>query len=89
MELLLKFLFVIVLIYYGMKLFLRYGMPWLLNMFLKKQQEKFSNMSGFSKSDINERPEGEVYIKTDSKQKEKDNVDDFGEYIDFEDVEEK
>ena len=27
---------------YGFRLFLRYGMPWLLSRFMKKQQDKFN-----------------------------------------------
>ncbi len=85
MEALLRFIFVAVIIYYGFKLFFRYAMPWLISRFVKKQQDKFNQMNGFPKSDYSRKEEGEVNIK--SKKENKTNEDtDFGEYVDFEDV---
>lgn len=88
MEALLRFIFVAVIIYYGFKLFLRYVVPWMITRFMKKQQDKFSQMNGFPKTDYNEKTEGDVSIK--SKQTKKSRGDtSFGEYVDFEDVDDQ
>ncbi len=46
-------------------------------------------MSGFGDSVVDEKADGEVYIKTDrDKRSKKSNDSDFGEYVEFEDIEE-
>ncbi|NOX84446.1 MAG: DUF4834 domain-containing protein [Chlorobi bacterium] len=70
-----------VLLYYLIKLFFRYVVPWLLRRYVKKQQEKF----GQNAWNENKPREGEVKIKRTARTKQKDDVG-FGEYIDFEDV---
>ena len=70
-----------ILFYYLVKLFFRYVLPWLLKKYVKKQQEKFEQ-SGWSGD---EPKEGEVKIKRTVNTKPK-NDSEFGEYIDFEDV---
>jgi len=54
---------------------------------MKKQQEKFNNMSGFQNRDYNRSDEGEVKVKSNSTNTSKDDSE-FGEYVDFEDVDE-
>ena len=82
----LNFILVVVLVYYGFKLVARYVMPWVITRFIKKQQEKFSNMNEFQNSDSNiPNEEGEVHIKTKKTNSTKKD-DGFGEYVDFEDV---
>ncbi len=85
MEALLRFIFIIVLVYYGFKLVARYVMPWVITRFIKKQQQKFNDMNGVNNSNYDPTNEGEVHIKT-KKTKSAKNDDDFGEYVDFEDV---
>ncbi len=85
MEALLRFIFVVVLVYYGFKLVARYVMPWVITRFIKKQQEKFNSMNGFPNANHNSTNEGEVHIKTKKSNSAK-NDDGFGEYVDFEDV---
>lgn len=85
MEALLRFLFIVVIIYYAFKLFIRYALPWILTRFMKKQQEKFNNMSGFQNGDYNSTNEGDVKVKTSNKSKPKDDSE-FGEYVDFEEL---
>ncbi|MFK5856905.1 MAG: DUF4834 domain-containing protein [Bacteroidota bacterium] len=87
MEALLRFIFIVVLVYYGFKLIARYVMPWVIARFIKKQQEKFNNMGGFPNPNSNTRDEGDVHIKTKKPNSTK-NDDGFGEYVDFEDVDE-
>ena len=85
MEVLLGIILFFVLLYYGFKLFLRYGMPWLLTRLMKNQQAKYNRQQGFSES---EKREGDIRLKTDKSKKPKDDSG-FGEYVDFEDVQDK
>ena len=88
MEALLRFIFVAVIIYYSFKLFFRYAVPWMITRFMKKQQDKFSQMNGFPNSGYNRKKDGEVNIK--SKQTKKSRGDtSFGEYVDFEDIDDQ
>ncbi len=86
MEILLGIILFFVVLWYGFKLFLRYGLPWLLARFMKNQQSRFGNFNQ-QQADNRQRPDGEVQVKKEKSQKPKDN-DGFGEYVDFEDVEE-
>ncbi len=70
-----------ILLYYLAKLFFRYVLPWLLRRYVKKQQEKF----GQNEWKQDTPPEGEIKIKRTTRTKPKDDGE-FGEYIDFEDV---
>ncbi len=85
MEVFLRFIFVVVLIYYGFRLVIRYVVPWLIARFMKKQQDKFNQMNGFANSSDNQKKEGDVDLNTKRNQKSKED-DGFGEYVDFEDV---
>jgi len=85
MEALLRFIFIVALVYYGFKLVARYVMPWVITRFIKKQQQKFNDMNGVNNSSYDTKNEGEVHIKI-KKPKSAKNDDGFGEYVDFEDV---
>ncbi len=85
MEVFLRFIFVVVLIYYGFRLVVRYVVPWMIARFMKKQQDKFNQMGGFNNPNHNQPKEGDVNIKTTQTHKSKKD-DGFGEYVDFEDV---
>jgi hypothetical protein len=86
MEGFLKIVFILFLSYYAVILFFRYALPWLLGRFIKKQQEKYFGQSQpFVKS---EAPEKEKKSnRTTKKQQQKDDKT-FGEYIDFEEIQE-
>jgi len=84
MDVLLGILLFFVLIYYAFKLFLRYGLPWLLARFFKKQQDKFNQQQTNSKN----REEGEVRISNSTSKKTKDDKT-FGEYVEYEDLDNK
>ncbi len=83
MEGFLRFIFVAVLIYYGFKIAVRYIMPWVLTRFVKKQQEKFNNMNNYSNYNTN--TNNDIHVKTKSNHTHTNDTD-FGEYVDFEDV---
>ena len=72
------------LLWYGFKIFLRYGLPWLIARFVRKQQAK---QGQYQRSSNMNSEEGEVRLKKDPTQKTNDDTD-FGEYVDFEDVKE-
>ncbi|MEE4259004.1 MAG: DUF4834 family protein [Bacteroidales bacterium] len=88
MEFILSAILIFILLGYAFRLFLRYGLPWLMGRYVKKQQEKF--YQGFDQSGRNaqQKKEGEVKIKQPRKKSKKDD-DDFGEYVDFEDIDNK
>ena len=72
-------LLIFISVYYGFRIFVRYLLPWLLARFIKNQQEKFNN---YSKT----QPENDhVSVKTRKTKARKDDTT-FGEYVDFEDV---
>ena len=76
-------IFVFFLLAYGFRLFLRYGMPWILGRFMKKQQEKFNQAYNQQQGFGQGKKEGEVEINVPPKKEmKKDNG--FGEYVDFE-----
>ncbi len=84
MEILLWIILIFFILGYGFRLFFRYAMPWLLTLFLKKQQEKFSQMTGQQQQET--KNEGDVNIRKTRKTNKSKEDSDFGEYVDFEDV---
>ena len=72
------------LLWYGFKIFLRYGLPWLIARFVRNQQAK---QHQYQQSTEPNTPDGDVRLKKNPAQKTKDDTD-FGEYVDFEDVKE-
>ena len=85
LEFLLSVILIFLLLGYAFRLFFRYGLPWLMNRYMKSQKQKF--YEGFDQTTGNSRDnkEGEVEIKQTRKKTKKDD-NDFGEYVDFEDV---
>ena len=87
-EFILSAILIIILLGYAFRLFLRYGLPWLMGRYVKKQQEKF--YQGFDQTGGNtyQKKEGEIKIKQ-PRNKSKNDEGDFGEYVDFEDINDK
>lgn len=71
----------IVLIYFGIRMIIRYLLPFLLKLFIRKQQEKFQQ---YQKNQSGQQSDQ----KMKSKKKPANRRDDLGEYVDFEEVEE-
>jgi hypothetical protein len=86
MEGFLKIVFILFVLYYAVILFVRYALPWLLGRFIRKQQEKFFGQ----KQPFTEQPKHEKEKNADPPKKKHQTKDDktFGEYIDFEEVQE-
>ncbi len=78
---LIKVIFILILIWYVIKLIVRYILPKALLHFINKQQG-FGNEYNRRKS----AKEGEVNIKMEHPPKSKKDEDDFGEYVDFEEI---
>ena len=77
MDILFGIILFFVLLYYALKLFLRYGLPWLIGRFMRNQQNKYQQQQG----DNQNKKEGEVRVKMDKGKKGKDDSG-FGEYVD-------
>lgn len=78
----LTFILVILFLWYGGKLFFKYALPWLILHLLNKQQEKYKQ--GFNHD--TRKKEGEVEIQVEKPEQPKTHDQDFGEYVDFEEV---
>ncbi len=79
--------FIFIVTGYVFKLFVRYGLPWLLTRFMKNQQKKYSDPFNSSSYSGQQTTDGEVSIDRGSKKKAEKEKDDFGDYVDFEDIE--
>ncbi len=80
------FILTVLVIYYGGKLFFRYLLPWLIVHYFKKQSDKF--MGGMNGFDDNNTKEGDVSVKKGTSKTSKSDDKEFGEYIDFEEIDE-
>lgn len=83
---LIKFLFWFFLISYVFKLIGRYLLPFFLKKYIRKQQSKFNHGFGNRKDHVEK--EGKVTIKKNPK-KPKSDTSDMGEYVDFEEIDDK
>ena len=82
----LKTILIILLVYYGLKFFLRLLSPYLLRYITKKATQRFEgafNASSFQS--VNEEPEGSVTVDSMPGNKRSSN-NEVGEYIDFEEI---
>ncbi len=86
MEFILSAILIFILLGYAFRLFLRYGLPWLMGRYVKKQQEKFYQGFDQAGGNAHQKKEGEVKINQARKKTKKDEGD-FGEYVEFEDLE--
>ncbi len=77
----LKVIFILILIWYVMKLIVRYIVPKVILRFINKQWG-----FGDDESSRKKPKEGEINIKMDHPSKNAKDDDDFGEYVDFEEV---
>jgi len=81
------FILTVLLIYYGGKLFFRYFLPWIIMRYFEKQSNNF--MDAMHHGYENKRKkEGEISVKKGSSKSPKSDNKDFGEYIDFEEIDE-
>lgn len=76
----LRTLFVIAIIYFGIRILTRFILPLLVDKGVKNMQQKMQNQQQQNRP---KRPEGEVTIETPKNNKNNSNR---GEYVDFEEV---
>jgi hypothetical protein len=81
---LIRTLLIIAAVFFAVRLFLRYVVPFLLGRFIRKQQEKFYGQQ--SANHYQQDEEGKVRVKTKARGKKKN--DDLGDYIDYEEIDE-
>lgn len=86
LEFLFWIFFIFIVFGYVFRLFLRYGLPWLLTRFMQNQKKKYSESFNSNNSYNQTSDKGRVNIKKKKEKKTDDDKDDFGEYIDYEDV---
>jgi hypothetical protein len=79
----LRTLFIIAIVYYGIRLFSRYILPMLLDKGLKNMQQKMQDQQ--RQNQRSTRPPGDVTIEGNP-QRVKNNGQIKGEYVDFEEV---
>lgn len=79
-----KVILIILLIYFGFKLLIRFLGPLLLRYFLKKIGKKFGE--GFNGFDPNMNRQQKEQVKFDRKGRPKRSKKDVGEYIDYEEI---
>jgi len=77
-----KTLVIILVIYYGIRLFTRYVLPLLIDKGMKNMQQKMHDQQ--REKQRSNRPEGDVTIENKKSQQKKDRGE--GEYVDFEEV---
>ena len=91
---LLRTIIIIVIVYYGYKVISRYLFPVFIGWAAKKAQQKFQDQinkqfggSSPNNSANDSRVEGDVKIDTNKAKRPSSKQNDFGEYVDFEEVE--
>lgn len=86
----LKFVLILILIWFGFSLFFRYLFPRLLLYWVKRKQKKMMEQMGLNPDDLKEKKdrEGEVSIDHVPDKDKKGSGENMGEYVDFEEVDE-
>lgn len=86
----LKFVLILILIWFGFSLFFRYLFPRLLLYWVKRKQKKMMEQMGLNPDDLKEKKdrEGEVNINHIPDKDKKGSGENMGEYVDFEEVDE-
>ena len=90
MDSFLKFVLILVLIWFGFSLFFRYLFPRLLLFWVKRKQKKMMEQMGLNPDDLKEKKgrEGEVNIDHIPDNDKKGTGENMGEYVDYEEVDE-
>lgn len=84
----LRTLLIIVCVFYGIRLLIRFVFPWIIRSLLKKRMGAFYQNAPYQET--SSKKEGDVSIKTNGKRSgNKDEKDQLGDYVNFEEVEDK
>lgn len=84
-EPLFNFLFWVVVIYVTFRLSARYLAPWLIARFINKTQERFFGQNPHLHPEPEANEEGEVSVRS-TKTEHKHQIDELGEFVEFEEV---
>lgn len=82
---LVKFLVVVVIIYMVFKVLGGFILPWIIRVWLKRFQKRFYDQNPHIRND-KDYQEGKVTIKKVKEEESTHIPDDFGDYVDYEDV---
>lgn len=83
---LLRFILIIIIIYYAFRLLIRYVLPWLVKLYLKNFQKNFYKQNPNVRQK-DKRKDGDVKVDYVPNKEERDN--NIGEYVDFEEIDDK
>lgn len=75
------FIFWLIIIYYAFRLLIRYAFPFLIRYFLKRSQKNY-----YENHQKSNKKEGEINIDYVPPKNKKDKKNNFGEYIDYEEI---
>ena len=86
----LNFIMIMILIWLGFSLFIRYIFPRLLLLWIKRKQKKMMEQMGVKPENEKEKKgkEGDVTIDQVPDKDKKGSIENMGEYVDFEEVDE-
>ena len=82
---LLRFLVIVIFIYLFFRVLTAYVFPWVIQLWLKRFQKRFYDQNPHIRKD-KDYQEGRVTIKKVKEEEAANIPDDFGDYVDFEDV---
>ena len=83
----LRTILIILIVYYSVRFISRLLVPIVLRMFMKRAQRNFQDQFGQFQQQQKTQKEGEVSIDSKPKNKSNSSENSFGEYVDFEEVE--
>lgn len=84
---LIRLALILLLIYLLVKLFTRYLLPYILKRFIRKTEERFKQQR--KQYEDRDKKVGDIHIEYDSKKHGAKKTDNLGEYVDYEEVEER
>ncbi|MBU1013211.1 MAG: DUF4834 family protein [Bacteroidetes bacterium] len=82
----LKFLFIVIVIYYLLKFIGRYILPYLISVFIKRAHDQMMRNESNNSNAKTSKKVGEVSIDSAPKKSNKASKDNVGDYVDFEEV---
>lgn len=82
-----RLLLILVLLYYGFKLLVRYVFPYFLKRFVNNAQKNFYKQNPHLDPDQAKKEEGNVHVNNKNT-KSKHQQNDFGDYVDYEEIKE-
>jgi len=79
-----RFILIVVAVYYLFKIIARYLLPYLVKRMIGKMADQMTQKQGYQGS--SPKPEGKVTIEYKPETKKRKATDDYGEYVDYEEV---